>query len=119
MPNILTMFSGLQANAMNLHPCAFTCGLRNDRVSALRFKAWLIRLLSGWEFVNMVTAHNGNRLGDAHVAVRALLDDSESALQGHAHKFRDVAPVEPEPRWGGCVNALFANNKEAIEFECG
>ena len=108
-------------NAMNFHPCTFACGIRPDRVAARRFKAWLTRLLDEWDFAHMVTAHNGNLLVEAKSYVRRALEQAEGDIQAHALKYKDVPDLESakEGRTNACIDALFRNDDEGIDVECG
>jgi hypothetical protein len=55
-------------------------GLYSTPEAPIQFKMWVQQMLLDWDFVNLCTAHTGNRIGDAKICVTETLAEAEAQL---------------------------------------
>lgn len=56
-------------------------GLYPTVEAPLQFRDWMNKLLDDWDFDNLCTAHIGVKMGDAHTALKDLVNQSEKVFQ--------------------------------------
>jgi len=93
-----SLFVELLRPGLHFHPSLWTDGLYPTRDSPEKFKASIRRLLK-WDFENLVSAHNGNSLGDAKAQVQRLLTDSEPEFRKLADRFAKNQGHKEMPHW--------------------
>ena len=56
-------------------------GLHPSEEAPLLFKSWFDKLLTDWDFDNIVTAHMGSKIGGAKLQITELFKDSSPVLE--------------------------------------
>jgi hypothetical protein len=66
-------------------------GLHQTPEAPIQFKEWVEALIRDWDFENMCTAHNGNKIGGAKEQVKSTLDASSAKLSQLSNQFAKSA----------------------------
>eukprot|EP01006_Ploeotia_vitrea_P067124 TRINITY_DN96487_c0_g1_i1.p1 TRINITY_DN96487_c0_g1~~TRINITY_DN96487_c0_g1_i1.p1 ORF type:complete len:293 (-),score=48.95 TRINITY_DN96487_c0_g1_i1:42-890(-) len=95
-PGFLLRVAGMKDGKMSFHPSLTGPGLIHHPDSPNLFKEFILEMMKDWDFDNMLTAHNGNKMGGAKEALAELLKKAEKDFQKMAAKFaKDPVPEHP------------------------
>ena len=109
-PGFLMKVAGFKDGTLWFHTSLKGPGLYPTPEAPLHFSTWVQSLIDEWDFVNICTAHNGNKLGDAKQALQHTLDRSQEALQKLSKKNAAGKPPKDVGAWG---------TDESENCECG
>jgi len=80
-PQWIFRLIGISAGYCSFHPSIKGPGLYPTKEAPFLFRDWLAKLLEEWDFDNVCTAHNGNKIGGAKDMVKKTLSDAEPMLE--------------------------------------
>jgi len=75
---LLRLAAGKRKGLMELHLSVTGPGILSHPDAPGKFKAWCQKIITDWDFDNMVCAHNGNKIGGAKQAFVDLIANSDS-----------------------------------------
>ena len=79
--------AGATPGKLYFHPSLATGGLHKFQESSAFFKAWVLKLINDWDFVNICTAHNGILMGNGKKLLR-------QTLRRYENKFRRMSRIQ-------------------------
>jgi len=100
---------GKTEGMMTFHISMKNVGLLPTVDAPYQFRDWVANMLNDWDFDNICTAHMGNKIGEAHLMVKNMLNDYQQVFD----KLR-------EQRLNGEVSEAHDENEpERLGTECG
>jgi hypothetical protein len=93
-PGFLMRMMGIRDGTMDFHNSTLKGGLLPTSEAPLQFRDWVSNLLKDWDFDNICSAHNGNKIGGAKEQLAQLLSSYEP-------KFQKLSQGRAKPQCGG------------------
>lgn len=109
--SILKVF-GFRHGLMMFHTSIKGAGLHPTSEAPFIFRDWMINILHDWAFENICCAHLGFKIGDAHMAVTALVDKTAPLFTKLSRRNRQTNPL-------GRLPTDYHANEDLTGDECG
>lgn len=78
---------GAKAASMTFHPTLTGVGLHHTAEAPLQFKEFIEKVIQDWDFENICTAHNGNKIGGAKAKLQKTLVANTPTLLRLSEKY--------------------------------
>jgi hypothetical protein len=87
-PGFLISLAGFKDGSMSFHPSIKSVGLFPTPDAPRQFREWVLGIIRDWDFDNILSAHNGNKIGGAKQQLMETLQKAEKLLNKLSEKNR-------------------------------
>jgi hypothetical protein len=94
--DFLLSLAGFKDGSMAFHPSIMHAGLLPTAEAPVQFREWVEGILRDWDFDNLLSAHNGNKIGGAKEQLRLTLQNAEKVFTKHVAKYKSFRLREVE-----------------------